>query len=100
MKTAKIMRGKHPRNIFFYHHVFFGGLEAGLLLSFKTWLLKEVVVADIVTLSFGSLVLTPDHCLERNTNLWGQNIQLGTTLELHEGPVLVPKQNNTQNPTL
>lgn len=67
-KTAKILRRKHPRNLFFHQQVFFEGLEAGLLLSFKIWPVKEVVVANTVTLLFGSLVLKPDHCTERNTD--------------------------------
>lgn len=56
-KPANILIRKHPRDLFFHQQVFFEGLEAGFLLSFKTWPLEEVLVADTVTLLFGSLLL-------------------------------------------
>lgn len=95
VKTAKILRRQHPRDLFFHHQVF-EGPERGLLASFKTWPLKEVVAANTVTLLSGSLVLKPDHCAERNTNSRGQNVQPGTASGLHKGPMLVSKK--TQKP--
>lgn len=92
VKTAKILRRQHPRDLFFHHQVF-EGPERGLLASFKTWPLKEVVAANTVTLLSGSLVWKPDHCAERNTNSRGQNVQPGTALGLHKGPMLVSKKN-------
>lgn len=103
-KTTKILRRKHPRDLFFHHQVFFEGLQGGLLLSFKNWPLEEVVVANTVTLLFGILVSKPDHCTERNTNSWSQNVQPGTALGLHKGPVLAsqkepPKLNKNLTPS-
>jgi len=91
-KAAKILRRKHPRELFFHHQVFFEGPEAGLLVSFKTWLPKEVGVANTVTLLFGIIVLKPDNCTDRNIKTWGQNVQPGTALGLRKGPILVSKK--------
>lgn len=91
---------KRPGDLFFYQPVFSEGLETGLLLLFKIWPLKNVIVAN--TLVPGSLVLNPDHCTER-TPVHGTRtrVQSGTAFMLHKGPVLVSKQTTTpKNPNL
>lgn len=92
-KTSPNFDKETSWDLFFHQPVFFEGLETELLLSSKIWPLKDIVVANTVTLLPGSLVLNPDHCTER-TPIQGTTTraQPGTAFTLHNGPVLVSKQ--------
>lgn len=73
-KPAQIFIRTDPGDLFLYQPVFFEGLETGLLLSFKIWPLKDIIVANTFTCITWQLSVESRLWYKKNTNSWDQKL--------------------------
>lgn len=74
-KPAQTLIMKHSEDLFLHQPVFFEGLETGLLISFKIWLLEDIIVANTFTCITWQLSVESRPRIQwKNTNAWDQKL--------------------------